>query len=69
MKRWDFGSAEAFFGFCNAGFGAWTQRLPAERRRAFVEQVMQRYEALIGAAFGERHTFHFMQTDLLLERA
>ncbi|MEO7853020.1 MAG: class I SAM-dependent methyltransferase [Rubrivivax sp.] len=69
MKRWDFGSEEAFFGFCNAGFGAWTQRLPAARRRAFVEQVMRRYGALIEAAFGERHTFHFMQTDLLLERA
>ncbi len=68
MKRWDFGSDEAFFGFCNAGFGAWTQQLPAGRRGAFVEQVMRRYEALIQATFGERHTFHFMQTDLLLER-
>ncbi len=67
MKRWDFGSDEAFYGFCNAGFGAWTQQLPQARRQDFVEQVMRRYEALIDAAFGERHTFHFMQTDLLLE--
>lgn len=66
MKRWDFGSAEAFFGFCNAGFGAWTARLPAERQRAFVEAVMQRYLARVDAAFGERFCFHFMQTDVLL---
>jgi trans-aconitate 2-methyltransferase len=66
MKRWDFGSDEAFFGFCNAGFGAWTQALPEERRRDFVQAVMQRYQALIDTAFGERHCFHFMQTDLLL---
>jgi trans-aconitate 2-methyltransferase len=69
MKRWDFGSEEAFFGFCNAGFGAWTQALPENRRRDYVLAVMQRYQALIEAAFGERHCFHFMQTDLLLAPA
>jgi trans-aconitate 2-methyltransferase len=69
MKRWDFGSDDAFFGFCNAGFGAWTQALPEGRRADFVRAVVQRYQALIEAAFGERHCFHFMQTDLLLARA
>jgi trans-aconitate 2-methyltransferase len=69
MKRWDFGSEQAFFGFCNAGFGAWTQVLPEDRRGDFVRAVMQRYESLIDAAFGERHCFHFMQTDLLLAPA
>jgi trans-aconitate 2-methyltransferase len=66
MKRWDFGSEQAFFGFCNAGFGAWTNQLPEARRRDFVEQVMQRYLALIDAAFRERYVFHFMQTDVVL---
>lgn len=69
MKRWDFGSEAAFFGFCNAGFGVWTQVLPAPRQRAFVEAVMQRYMAVIDAAFGERYTFHFMQTDVVLAPA
>ncbi len=69
MKRWDFGSEEAFFGFCNAGFGAWTHPLPEPRRRDFVEQVMRRYLALVDAAFGERYVFHFMQTDVVLARA
>jgi trans-aconitate 2-methyltransferase len=66
MKRWDFGSEAAFFGFCHAGFGAWTDGLPEVRRREFVEQVMRRYLALIDAAFGERWVFHFMQTDVVL---
>jgi len=69
MKRWDFRTEEAFFGFCNAGFGAWTHGLPGARQREFVEAVMQRYLAVIDAAFGERCTFHFMQTDLVLGRA
>jgi trans-aconitate 2-methyltransferase len=69
IKCWDFGSQEAFFGFCNAGFGAWTQVLPPARQREFVEAVMQRYLAVIDAAFGERYTFHFMQTDVVLAPA
>lgn len=69
MKRWDFGSEQAFFGFCHAGFGAWTRVLPEARRQAFVEEVMRRYLAQVDAARGERHTFHFMQTDVELRRA
>jgi trans-aconitate 2-methyltransferase len=65
-KRWDFGSEAAFFGFCNAGFGAWTHHLAEDRRKAFVEEVMQRYLAVIDAAFGEHFTFHFTQTDIVL---
>jgi trans-aconitate 2-methyltransferase len=66
IKRWDFGTQEAFFGFCNAGFGAWTHLLPPSRQHEFVEAVMQRYLAVVDAAFGERYTFHFMQTDVVL---
>jgi trans-aconitate 2-methyltransferase len=66
MKRWDFRTEEAFFGFCNAGFGAWTHVLAEARRREFVEAVMQRYLEVIDAARGERYTFHFMQTDVVL---
>jgi trans-aconitate 2-methyltransferase len=65
-KRWDFGSEAAFFGFCNAGFGAWTQVLREDQRRAFVEEVMRRYLSGIEASFGERFTFHFTQTDVVL---
>lgn len=65
-KCWDFGSEEAFFGFCHAGFGAWTRALPEAQQRSFVEQVMRRYLGLIADRFGECWTFHFMQTDIVL---
>ncbi|CRI64269.1 Methyltransferase type 11 [Thiocapsa sp. KS1] len=68
-KRWDFRTEDAFFGFCNAGFGAWTRRLPEARRRAFVEESMARYLAAIDGTFGERFVFHFTQTDLVLAPA
>lgn len=68
-KRWDFHTEAAFFGFCNAGFGAWTHVLPQARRSDFVQQVMQRYLAAVDAALGERFTFHFTQTDVLLTPA
>ena len=68
MKRWDFGSEQAFFGFCHAGFGAWTRVLPEARRQAFVDEVMRRYLSQVDAALGERHIFHFMQTDVELRR-
>ena len=68
-KRWDFRTKDAFFGFCNAGFGAWTRVLSEARRRGFVEETMQRYLALVDASLGERFVFHFMQTDFVLARA
>ncbi len=68
-KRWDFQTEDAFFCFCNAGFGAWTHVLPEARRRAFVEESMRRYLAEMNAAIGERFTFHFMQTDVVLAPA
>jgi trans-aconitate 2-methyltransferase len=68
-KRWNFETEEAFFGFCNAGFGAWTHVLPEARRRGFVEESMQRYLALIDATRGEQFVFHFTQTDFILTPA
>jgi len=65
-KHWDFKTEAAFFGFCNAGFGAWTRGLPEDQRQPFVEDVAQRYLAAMHTAFGDRFTFHFTQTDILL---
>ena len=39
-EAWDFGSRQAFAGFARAGSGAWTVRLPAQLRDAFVEAVL-----------------------------
>lgn len=64
LQQWDFGSRAALLGFCRAGFGAWTDRLPAERRDGFVDAVLDRYLATRGDA--EPTLFRFYQTDLAL---
>ena len=64
LEGWDFGTRNAFFGFCSAGFGAWTTRLPADRRDAFVEVVLDRYLGLQPGPGGA--LFRFYQTDLTL---
>jgi trans-aconitate 2-methyltransferase len=69
VKRWDFGAKEAFFGFCNAGFGAGPQVLPLAHRHQSAKVMVRRDLAMIEAAIGERWTFHFMQTDVLLAPA
>lgn len=64
LAQWDFGSRDALFGFCSAGFGAWTHRLPQERRDAFVGAVLERY---ITTRDGVAPTvFLYYQTDLAL---
>lgn len=67
LEGWDFGTRDAFFGFCSAGFGAWTARLPADRRDAFVAAVLERYLAL--QPDPGRALFRFYQADLALTTA
>ncbi len=47
--RWDFGSREAFTQWCTVGFADWTARLPADRAGAFIDEVVDEYESLVGA--------------------
>lgn len=67
LAQWDFGSRAALFGFCSAGFGAWTHRLPQERRDDFVGAVLDRY---VTTRDGVAPTvFRYYQTDLALTSA
>jgi trans-aconitate 2-methyltransferase len=59
---WNFGSRMAFFGFCVVGCVAWTSRLPAAERTAFINDVLDRYEPISG----EENTFKFYQMDIHL---
>lgn len=68
-KAWDFRSDEAFVAFCSAGFGAWTQRLPADLHRAFVDAVLAEYRRSTAHGPDEAHVFRFVQSDFALERA
>lgn len=64
LEEWDFGSRGALVDFCLAGFGAWTRGLPPERRKAFVEAVVDRYVS--SRLEGEAGIFRFYQTDMTL---
>jgi trans-aconitate 2-methyltransferase len=65
-KAWDFKTNAAFFGFCSAGFGAWTQRLPEFERGPFVEDVMNAYRAAVSIGAEDACIFRFYQTDITL---
>jgi trans-aconitate 2-methyltransferase len=65
-RAWDFQTHAAFFGFCRAGFGAWTQRLPSDARDAFVEEVIGAYRAALAASAAEANLFRFYQMDITL---
>jgi trans-aconitate 2-methyltransferase len=66
-KTWDFASRAAFVAFGEVTFAAWTERLPDGERRAFVEDVLDRYRPLAMDRSGEENCFKFYQMDLTLE--
>ena len=47
-REWDFGSREEFAKWCTVGFAAWTSRLSTQDVRAFVDDVVDRYEGVVG---------------------
>ena len=68
LKTWDFKTHDAFFGFCRAGFGAWTNRLEKSDRDTFVEDVITAYRAAGGASAAEANVFRFYQMDIGVAR-
>jgi trans-aconitate 2-methyltransferase len=68
-KAWDFKSREAFLAFCAVGCVEWTRRLPAAERPAFINDVLDRYQAIAADRPGEENTFKFYQMDVSLAAA
>lgn len=66
LVSWNFGSEEAFFGFCRAGFGAWTRCLPADKHDEFVHDVMKAYRLELSLPLAEANLFSFYQMDITL---
>ena len=60
-KEWNFHDRAAFAAFGLVTFVRWTQRLPEAERMAFVNDVLDRYQAAIG---GREHVFLFYQMDV-----
>ncbi len=65
---WDFGSHEAFTAFCAVGCVEWTRRLPEADRPAFIDDVLERYQAVAANSVGEENTFKFYQMDISLRK-
>ncbi|MEP7043444.1 MAG: class I SAM-dependent methyltransferase [Dokdonella sp.] len=65
-RAWDFKTDAAFFGFCKAGFGAWTRRLPDERRDGFVHDVIDAYRLAHASPTAQANVFRFYQMDITL---
>jgi trans-aconitate 2-methyltransferase len=63
-KVWDFGSREGFFAFGSVTFVEWTRRLPDEAKPRFINDVLDRYSAVVG----DDHTFRFYQMDIRLAK-
>lgn len=65
-KAWDFGSREAFHAFCAVGLVAWTSHVAEQDRRAFIDDVLDRYAASGAGDAKVADTFRFEQTDVQL---
>ncbi|MFI1235172.1 class I SAM-dependent methyltransferase [Nocardia salmonicida] len=63
-REWDFGSREAFAQWCTVGFADWTARIPAADIPAFIDEVVDRYEAVVGRP----GLFRFLQLRAELSR-
>jgi trans-aconitate 2-methyltransferase len=63
-QTWDFGSRAAFSAFCAVGCVAWTDRLPASDRADFINNVLDRYQAVAADGSEEGQTFKFYQMDI-----
>jgi trans-aconitate 2-methyltransferase len=66
LVSWNFGSEEAFFGFCKAGFGAWTRCLPSDMHEEFVHDVMRTYRLEHLLPLAKANLFSFYQMDITL---
>jgi trans-aconitate 2-methyltransferase len=67
-KAWDFKSHSAFLAFGSVTFVEWTKFIPAEKRLAFVTDVLSRYRTEVIDQPGDENTFKFYQTDVTLSR-
>ena len=67
QESWDFGSRAAFAHFAEATFVAWTRRLPEDRRSAFIDEVLDRYAAVLPPPPAP-HAFVFDQLEMGLRR-
>lgn len=64
-REWDFGSRAGFAQWCTVGFADWVSRLSEDELAAFVDEVVDGYEAVVGQA----GLFRFLQLRAELSRS
>lgn len=65
-RAWDFKTRESFVAFARATFVEWTGRLPPTQWDAFINDVLDRYQAIAAESPAERNTFKFYQMEVVL---
>jgi trans-aconitate 2-methyltransferase len=65
-RTWDFGTRAEFLAFSSVTMVEWTKRLPESRRSLFVNDVLDRYQAVAAEKPGEENTFKFYQMTIVL---
>ncbi len=63
-REWDFGSRSEFAQWCTVGFADWVSRLSPDALAAFVDEVVDRYEMVVG----QSGLFRFLQLRAELSR-
>lgn len=65
-QDWDFGTHEAFVGFCQATFVEWTRFVPEGVRDAFIADVLTQYRPVAAEPGIGPETFRFLQMEVHL---
>jgi trans-aconitate 2-methyltransferase len=65
-KAWDFGTRAEFFAFSSVTMVEWTKRLPEALRSVFINDVLERYQAVAAEKPGEENTFKFYQMTIVM---
>jgi trans-aconitate 2-methyltransferase len=67
-RAWDFKTREAFFAFCRVGCIAWLSRLSENDWPTFINEALDRYQAVAAGTADEAHVFKFYQMEANLGR-
>ena len=66
-RTWDFRTRNEFSAFSSVTMVEWTKRLPESLRAPFINDVLDRYQAVVVEKEGEENTFKFYQITIVLK--
>jgi trans-aconitate 2-methyltransferase len=66
-KTWDFRTRAEFLAFSSVTMVEWTKQLPESLRSPFINDVLDKYQAVTVEKQGEENTFKFYQMTMMLK--